>query len=304
MKPTDNPVRAFNASNRSKVRFSNRTAVCSFGFVAVVFIVRFSIVPQRYTTYAFVVQVGSCAKFDTVTQWGMPESEPRKLASYRLDAKLLTKLQDTAERTHRTSRQVLEMVVQRLLPFVESGFVDSPEGQRMLSELDESIQRGERAAATLRDHLRAKDGLPPEPKEKERQLAVFRVDGDLLDRVRAAAQKTGRNDRQVIEMCLRWGVPIAEMWMMIEPVFDQIRSDWTQLRSAVSGGTSDLSPEELETRLRETMFRTLSTVMPRLFGGALTPEEVDDLRAKMFGETVNKAAALTAQRLATKKPGQ
>jgi len=208
----------------------------------------------------------------------VPSELPRTQTSFRLDAGLVTQLQETAERTHRTPRQVVELALQRVLPFVESGFFDSPEGRQLHAEFKEQERKSSALFQRLEAEIRAKRGQPA--KEKQRKLAVFRLDGDLLARVRAAAKKTGRNDRQVVELCLQLGVPLAEVWILLEPVFDELKTVWGQLRKDLAGGPNAMPREQWQQKIRETVFQTLATVLPRLDRREMTPQELETMRAR------------------------
>lgn len=185
-----------------------------------------------------------------------------------------------------------------------------------MAEFREQQRKQDAQFDAFQAEMRAKEGLPPKENEKQRASVVFRLDSDLLARVHSTAERTGRNDRQVVEFCLEFGVPLAGVWILLDPAFDQLKGDWEQLRKLLSEGGTSMSYEEWQTSIRETTFVITTCLLEHLSGIAMTKQQKDALRAKIVGKPTSATAeskadvpptAATkakAQKPVKKKPGK
>jgi hypothetical protein len=209
-----------------------------------------------YTMRFRVVNVGCITK---CTRLLLFRPMRRKLSSFRINRRLLEGLESAANRTNRTQRQVLEITLQRVLPLIESGFLDSPDGRKLIEMFEETEQRNIRLLAKLR----AATGTNEPESEKTNAPAVFRLDPLLAGRIKESAKVSGRSERAIVEICLRWGVPTIELWLLLEPHFERIKADWRTIVESASNhvGGSDGGAQK---RIQEAIGRILGTASSAL----------------------------------------
>jgi len=234
-----------------------------------------------YTTRFGVVNAGCITKCTPVL-WS--KSMRRKLSSFRINRRLLEGLESAANRTNRTQRQVLEITLQRVLPLIESGFLDSPDGRKLIEMFEETEQRNIRLLAKLRSAT----GTNEPKSEKTNAPAVFRLDPLLAGRIKESAKVSGRSERAIVEICLRWGVPTIEIWLLLEPHFERIKADWKCIIESASNHltTSDGGAQK---RIQEAIARILGTASAALGMGEKREVENHVNENEELGQSIDQA---------------
>ena len=208
-------------------------------------------------------------------------SEARKQTSFRLEDRLLVEVQQVAIRTGRTPRQVVEMALERILPLIESGFCDSAEANKLLATMEDGRQRIDALLSKMEERVRLERGFSEQP----RTLAVFRLDPELLAKVRKVAEQTGRNDRQVLELCLRWGVPMAEVWMQMGPVLEKLQADWVQFCKDMAQGPGSLQTQsDWRKKTSDALGRMAAAAILGITGEPITQRKLAELRKAFESE--------------------
>lgn len=216
----------------------------------------------------------------------MAKQPARSQTSFRFEPLLLKKLDEVARETGRNRRQVVELSLQLMLPLMESGYIDSPKGSLVLGELEPKLAIREELDPKVLNAMLLGKPLGKALKAlkaksaKSRNLLVLRLDGELLRRVRAAAKLTGRNDRQVIEKCLRLGLPLLPSLALIRPRLVALTMAWEDYQADMAKTPRPvlfpLKVKALTTAQEEFMKASLAATQ----WGARSEEEAQDSKGR------------------------